>query len=125
MMSDHPSRWRYTAPMLVLLAAFTLAIAVQAWQRPVLRDEPVPPVTAGWPDRRIDINTAPEAELMLLPGIGPRLAERVVGNRERHGPFTSLEDLQRVHGIGPRTVEHIRPRVAPIVTGDARAPAAP
>ena len=52
--------------------------------------------------RRIDVNGAPPEALRLLPGIGPALAERIVAERRRGGPFRSLQDLQRVRGIGPR-----------------------
>ena len=62
---------------------------------------------------RIDINTADVAELDLLPAVGPRLAERIVDDRDRRGRFESVEDLARVPGVGPRTVEQIRPYVVP------------
>ncbi len=58
--------------------------------------------------RLININTASAAELELLPQIGPTLAARIVAEREANGPFASLEDIERVRGIGPRTVEKIR-----------------
>lgn len=60
---------------------------------------------------RIDLNTASEAELQLLPNIGPRLAERIVVDRSNNGSFGSLDDLSRVPGIGPVTVERIAPYV--------------
>ena|SRR5688572_11791421 len=59
--------------------------------------------------RPININTAPAAELELLPGIGPALAARIVENREMKGPFTSVDDLDRVKGIGPETLRKLRP----------------
>ena len=49
-----------------------------------------------------DVNTASRAELTRLPGIGAVLAGRIIASRERNGPFTSLVDVQRVQGIGPR-----------------------
>ncbi|MEM7417293.1 MAG: ComEA family DNA-binding protein [Gemmatimonadota bacterium] len=55
----------------------------------------------------IEVNTAPEDELIDLPGIGPALAQRIVELR----PFTSVNDLQRVSGIGPATIERLRPLV--------------
>jgi competence protein ComEA len=58
--------------------------------------------------RLININTASAAELELLPQIGPTLAARIVADRTAGGPFASLDDLERVRGIGPRTVEKIR-----------------
>lgn len=50
---------------------------------------------------RIDPNRAGAAELTLLPGIGPSLAEKIVQYRENNKPFSSVSDLQRVKGIGP------------------------
>ncbi len=67
-----------------------------------------------------DINTAPAAELTLLPGIGPELAGRIVAERESSGPFASAEQLQRVRGIGPKTIEQVIPLV---ICSDPAAPA--
>lgn len=57
---------------------------------------------------RMDVNSANAIELQLLPGIGPQLANRIVDDRNRNGPFESIEDLRRVKGIGPKTLEEIR-----------------
>ncbi|MEE9295240.1 MAG: helix-hairpin-helix domain-containing protein [Phycisphaerae bacterium] len=63
----------------------------------------------GWPGLRIDVNSAEEAQLDLLPGIGPRLAARIVEERRTEGSFASLDELMRVPGLGPRLVERLRP----------------
>lgn len=60
---------------------------------------------------RVNPNTATPAELQLLPGIGPARARAIVEERQQRGPFDSVEDLARVHGIGPVTVERLRPYV--------------
>lgn len=65
--------------------------------------------------RKIDLNTAKAAAMELLPGVGPVLAGRIVADREANGPFSSVADLQRVKGIGPRTVERISPMATAIV----------
>ena len=57
---------------------------------------------------KININTATRAELELLPGIGPSLAERIIAERDRSGPFTRIEDLGRVRGIGSKTIDRLR-----------------
>jgi competence protein ComEA len=64
---------------------------------------------------RLEINAATWIEWVQLPDIGETLAKRIVADRERNGPFGSLEELDRVHGIGPKTIERLRPwlRVAP------------
>lgn len=59
--------------------------------------------------RMVDVNAACEAELALLPGIGPAMAERIARDRAQRGAFGSLDELRRVKGIGPATLERIRP----------------
>lgn len=56
-------------------------------------------------DQPLDINTAARDELMSLPGVGEKTANRIIGAR----PFGSVEDLTRVAGIGPASLEKIRP----------------
>ncbi|NLV92072.1 MAG: helix-hairpin-helix domain-containing protein [Firmicutes bacterium] len=60
---------------------------------------------------RINVNTASAWELERLPGIGPALAGRIVAERERHGPFITVDELVRVSGIGPKVLERLRPHV--------------
>jgi competence protein ComEA len=58
---------------------------------------------------QVDINKAQWPELATLPGVGRKLAERIVQSRETDGPFRDNSDLRRVRGIGPRTLESLRP----------------
>jgi DNA uptake protein ComE-like DNA-binding protein len=76
---------------------------------------------------RLDPNSATAGELMLLPGIGPRLSERIIEFRETAVPrpaFQKLADLQRVRGIGPATAERLAPwlRFAGAARADEDAP---
>ncbi len=57
----------------------------------------------------VNVNTATWPELTQLPEIGETLARRIVENRQADGPFNSPDDLTRVHGIGEKTVDHMRP----------------
>ncbi|MDO5108046.1 MAG: ComEA family DNA-binding protein, partial [Coriobacteriaceae bacterium] len=55
------------------------------------------------------INTADNEALMELPGVGEATARAIIENREQLGPFTSVDDLLRVSGIGEKKLERIRP----------------
>ena len=59
----------------------------------------------------LDVNAASAEALDALPGVGPGLAAAIVAEREAAGPFEALEALVRVKGIGPATVEQLRPFV--------------
>jgi len=56
---------------------------------------------------QININEADATELQELNGIGPKLSEEIVLDREANGKFTSVEDLSRVRGVSSRLVEKI------------------
>ena len=51
----------------------------------------------------IDINAASEEELQMLPGVGPVTAERIVAYREEYGPFSTVEEIMDVSGVGEQT----------------------
>lgn len=59
----------------------------------------------------VSINAADEAALETIPGIGPVKAAAIVAHRTEHGPFGSLAELIDVSGIGPATLEALRPYV--------------
>ena len=61
--------------------------------------------------KKININHATSAELELLPGLGPKLSQRIVEYREANGVFRKLEDLMQVPGIGPKTWEQIKEHI--------------
>jgi competence protein ComEA len=56
----------------------------------------------------LNINTATAPELEMLPGIGPSLAQKIVDDRDKNGPFQKPEDITRVSGIGPAKFEQIQ-----------------
>lgn len=62
----------------------------------------------------VDVNKADWPELAQLPGIGEKLAQRIIAARDERGPFLDHADLRRVRGIGPKTLEKIRPYLRPI-----------
>lgn len=56
----------------------------------------------------IDLNSADAAQLDSLPGVGPATASAIISHRDRNGPFTSVEDLLDVRGIGEAKLEALR-----------------
>lgn len=56
----------------------------------------------------VNPNTAPASLLQRLPGVGPKLAERIIQYRKQHGPFTSLDELNNVKGIGEKKLMKMR-----------------
>ncbi|MCL4721011.1 MAG: ComEA family DNA-binding protein [Gammaproteobacteria bacterium] len=109
--------WRKLGWQTVLGAVVALAgaVTVTAW---LLRDVSFISDSVGGLFRPakaslvVNINTATRAELETLPGIGPALAALIEAGR----PYRTVNDLERVKGIGPRTVESLSPYVR--VEGD-------
>lgn len=62
-------------------------------------------------DGRININTAPAEELVMLDGIGEKLAQRIIDYRTENGNFEVVEELSLVSGISSKTVENIRDKI--------------
>ena len=79
---------------LIIAAVFVIAIAallVKKW------------IASG----PVDLNKAPVARLETLPGIGPETAKAIVKGR----PYQSIEDLDRIKGVGPATIDKLREKV--------------
>ena len=83
------------------------------------------PLTARY---LVDINKAEWPEFAELPDIGETLAQRIVDSRKTAGAFRDHDDLRRVRGIGPRTLEKLKPFLLPMpgqqeVAGEAQSDA--
>lgn len=68
----------------------------------------------------LDLNTATEAELAELPGIGEELARRIVAYREENGPFATVEELLEISGIGQGKLDALTDRVIAGAAGKER-----
>jgi competence protein ComEA len=77
------------------------------------------------PGERIDLDRASAAEIARLPRVGRALARAIISNRTTHGPFGSLEALDRVPGIGPGLMAAIAGQVSFSATGPLSPPPAP
>ena len=102
--------------VLVTLPPETTPPTVPATEPPV-RSEPAKQTetkkSSGSTEKKVtfpvNINTASKKELDALPGIGEKLAQRIIDYRSANGPFQSVDDLIKVKGIGEKTLEKIKP----------------
>jgi competence protein ComEA len=60
----------------------------------------------------VNVNTADEEAMQNLPGIGPAKAKAIIQYREEHGPFSSLDELTNVSGIGDKSLEKMKPNMS-------------
>lgn len=60
-------------------------------------------------DDKVNINTADEADLATLPGVGEKTAAAIISYRKENGKFMSIDDLTEVKGIGDKKLAQIRP----------------
>ena len=63
------------------------------------------------PGAKVNLNTATQAQLEELPGIGPTYAQAIIAERERRGGFTSVNELRSVRGIGDKRFADLAPLV--------------
>lgn len=73
------------------------------------------------PTGKVNINTASAEQLATLPGVGAKLAERIVEHRQKSGQFKSAEELMNVRGIGEKNFAKLQPWLS---VGEAPARAA-
>ena len=71
-----------------------------------------PPAVDAFAGGFLDLNAADSTDLLTLPGVGPAIAGRILAYRRAHGPFTRVEELRGVKGIGPKRLERLRSLVA-------------
>ena len=98
------------------LGCVNLALELQDQQHvhvPRVGEANPPPVISGGAPRGenvlvVNINTATASELETLPGVGEVTAQRIIEYRELNGPFQTIEAIQEVSGIGPKTFEGMR-----------------
>jgi competence protein ComEA len=107
----------------VLLVAALVGMGVYGvWQGRLrgrlIEIDQAPPLEIAF---QVDVNRATWPELALLPSIGEKLAKRIIADREANGPFRDFDDLRRVRGIGPLTLDEMRPYLVPLADIEATA----
>lgn len=69
------------------------------------------PARSTGQDSLINLNTADVKELMKLPGVGELRAQTIISYRDKNGPFTSVDQLKKVSGIGEKTFEKLKSKI--------------
>lgn len=88
-----------------LAAGLTFGLNVNAAEKPA---EAKPAAAAPAASKAVDLNTATEAQLKSIKGIGDAKAKAIVEYRTKNGNFKSVDDLAKVKGFGKKTVEQIK-----------------
>jgi competence protein ComEA len=99
---------------IVAMAAIPVAAAAQQAAPPAksAAAKPAKPAKAtGSSTAVVNINTATQAQLESLPGLGAKAAERILEYRQKNGQFKKVEDLMNVKGIGEKSFLRLKPRL--------------
>ncbi len=100
--------------MLKRIVATAVAVAFALTLASGLATAAAKPTPAG----KVNINTASAEQLTTLPGIGPKLAARIVEYRQKSGAFKSVQELMNVRGVGDKNLKKIEQYLS---TGDSAA----
>jgi competence protein ComEA len=92
---------RFVAASLVAVLAFALSGGVASAAEKAQK--------AQAPAGKVNINTANAAQLAELPGVGEKLAARIVEHRQKEGAFKSTQELMNVKGIGEKNLQKLEP----------------
>ncbi len=110
---NHPSGTGTDAPLgrstqLAIVASLAVLAALVGWRWYGDRFG-TRPTEVQAAQYRVDLNRATRSDLIQVPGIGPGLADRILSHRDSRGKFGHVDELAGVNGIGPATLDKLRP----------------
>jgi competence protein ComEA len=94
------------------------AISPVSIPSPVIRPLPSPAAAERIASTKVNLNAASQAELEALPLVGPSMAKRIIEHRTKNGPFRHVKDLDKVKGVGEKTLARLMPLVYVETPGD-------
>ena len=104
----------------IVLSLVAAAALVAATGATLAAQTKTPPAAAAKPASTavVNINTASATEIATLPGVGAKMAARIIEYRQKNGPFKKVEELMNVRGIGEKNFLKLKPQLA---VGQAKA----
>jgi competence protein ComEA len=102
--------------MAAILGIAVSATAASAQSKSTPKAATAATATAAAP---VNLNTATAEQLATIPGVGPKMAERIIDYRQKNGGFKKVEDLMNVSGVGEKSFLKMKPliTVAPTKSG--------
>ena len=104
----------------IVLSLVAAAALVAATGATLAAQTKTPPAATAKPASTavVNINTASATEIATLPGVGAKMAARIIEYRQKNGPFKKVEELMNVRGIGEKNFLKLKPQLA---VGQAKA----
>ena len=96
--------------MIRILMAAIAAVALSAPAMSAQSKAPAPKSTAT-AAAPVNLNTATAEQLATIPGVGPKMAERIIDYRQKNGGFKKIEDLMNVSGVGEKSFLKMKPLI--------------
>ena len=92
----------------MMAAIAAVALSATALSAQSKAPAPKPTATAAAP---VNLNTATAEQLATIPGVGPKMAERIIDYRQKSGGFKKIEDLMNVSGVGEKSFLKMKPLI--------------
>ena len=93
---------------MIMAAIAAIALSATALSAQTKTPAPKPAATAAAP---VNLNTATAEQLATIPGVGPKMAERIIDYRQKNGGFKKIEDLMNVSGVGEKSFLKMKPLI--------------
>ena len=93
---------------IMMAAIAAVALSATALSAQSKAPAPKPTATAAAP---VNLNTATAEQLATIPGVGPKMAERIIDYRQKSGGFKKIEDLMNVSGVGEKSFLKMKPLI--------------
>ena len=105
--------------LLMILAVFALAVAQTTAEQKAPAAAAKPSAAKATAAAPVNLNTATQAQLETLPGVGAKAAQRILEYRQKNGSFKKVEDLMNVKGIGEKAFLKLKPLLTVAHKADA------